>query len=229
MVNLEPVMDRIRKAALRAGRKAEEIRVMGVTKLQPWETVLEAYQGGMRIFGENRVQEAKEKYKEILPGMELHLIGHLQSNKAKYVPHLFSWVDSIDRFSIAEELEKRLAKEPENPSLQVLLELNTSGEGSKSGYPSYELLLRDMEKILSCPHLQVRGLMTVGPLTTDPKAIRRSFRALSQALEDLKRRYPEVNWDTLSMGMSGDFEIAIEEGSTLVRLGTIIFGERRNG
>ncbi|MCX7788774.1 MAG: YggS family pyridoxal phosphate-dependent enzyme [Spirochaetes bacterium] len=227
MVNLEPVMNRIQEAALRAGRRIEEIRVMGVTKSQPWEIVLEAYQSGIRVFGENRVQEAREKYKELLPGMELHLIGHLQSNKVKYIPSLFSWVDSIDRFSIAEELAKRWAKEPGVPSLQILLELNTSGERSKSGYPSYDVLLRDMERILSLPHVQVRGLMTVGPLTTDTKVIRTSFRMLNNSFQDLKRRYPEVNWDTLSMGMSGDFEIAIEEGSTLVRLGTILFGERR--
>lgn len=229
MVNLEQVMERIRKAALRVGRREEDIRVMAVTKLQPWETVREAYQAGIRIFGENRVQEAREKYKELLPGMELHLIGHLQSNKVKYVPSLFSWVDSIDRLSIAEELEKRMAGLSGKPPLQILLELNTSEESSKSGYPSYELLLQDVEKILSFPHLNVRGLMTVGPLTTDTERIRRSFRKLYQAFEDLKRRYPAVQWDTLSMGMSGDFEIAIEEGATMVRLGTILFGERRKG
>ncbi|GAB4369114.1 MAG: YggS family pyridoxal phosphate-dependent enzyme [Spirochaetales bacterium] len=202
---------------------------MAVTKLQPWEAVVEAYQTGIRIFGENRVQEAREKYKNIFPDMELHLIGHLQSNKAKYVPSLFSWVDSIDRFSIAEELEKRLTRQQIVPSLQVLLELNTSGEPSKSGYSSYEMLLRDMEKILALPHLRVRGLMTIGPLTADRDQVRSSFRMLAQAFEDLKRRYPEVEWDTLSMGMSGDFEIAIEEGSTMIRLGTILFGERRGG
>lgn len=255
MINLELVRDRIHKAALRVGRKEEDIRIMAVTKLQPWEAVREAYQGGVRIFGENRVQEAREKYRELLPGMELHLIGHLQSNKVKYVPSLFSWVDSIDRLSIAEELEKRLAKAqcedrsdngeqggsgeevdnrgpgvyrgPESSPLQILLELNTSGEESKSGYPTYESLLRDIEKILSFPHLQVRGLMTVGPLTTDTDQIRRSFRMLHHTFEDLKRRYPEGKWDTLSMGMSADFEIAIEEGATMVRLGTILFGERR--
>ncbi len=229
MVNLSMVLDRIQQAAFRAGRREEEIRIMAVTKLQPWEAVAEAYERGIRIFGENRVQEAKEKYKQLLPAMELHLIGHLQSNKVKYVPTLFSWVDSIDRLSIATELEKRLAKGPESPRLQILLELNTSGEVSKSGYPSYELLLRDVEKILSLPHLEIRGLMTVGPLSTDTDTIRRSFRMLNKAFQDLKKRYPEVKWDTLSMGMSGDFEIAIEEGSTLVRLGTILFGERRVG
>lgn len=248
---MELVRDRIRKAALRVGRKEEDIRIMAVTKLQPWEAIREAYQGGVRIFGENRVQEARGKYRELLPGMELHLIGHLQSNKVKHVPSLFSWVDSIDRLSIAEELEKRLSKErgdagergdsgeegdnrgpgvhrgPENSPLQILLELNTSGEESKSGYPTYESLLRDIEKIFSLPHLQVRGLMTVGPLTTDTDQIRRAFRKLHHAFEDLKRRYPEAKLDTLSMGMSGDFEIAIEEGATMVRLGTILFGERR--
>ena len=241
MINLEPVRDRIRKAALRSGRREEDIRIMAVTKLQPWDAVWEAYQGGVRILGENRVQEAREKYRELLPGMELHLIGHLQSNKVKYVPSLFSWVDSVDRLSIAEELEKRLTKEMgstaaqataqsvKNLPLQILLELNTSGEASKSGYPTYESLLRDMERILSLPHLQVRGLMTIGPLTQDTDQIRRAFRMLNQAFEDLKRRYPGVRWDTLSMGMSADFEIAIEEGATMVRLGTILFGERRRG
>ncbi|MFQ3619743.1 MAG: YggS family pyridoxal phosphate-dependent enzyme [Spirochaetales bacterium] len=224
MIPLSYVQERIRNACQRAGRKEDEVRLMAVTKLQNWDSVLETYQAGIRIFGENRVQEAKSKYSNPLKDMELHLIGPLQSNKAKYIPSLFQWVDSIDRFAIAEELEKRLAKL--EFTLQVLLELNTSGEATKSGYTSYDLLLRDVDRILRLPHLNIRGLMTLGPLTTDQNQIRKAFRTLYQTYEDLKQRYPEVLWDTLSMGMSGDFEIAIEEGSTLIRLGTLLFGER---
>ncbi len=223
-MEIREIQERIQQAAVRAGRKGEDIRIMAVTKLQPWEAVREAYNAGIRIFGENRVQEAREKYRDPLPGMELHLIGHLQTNKVKYIPSLFPWVDSIDRLSIAEELERRFAAH--NSRLNVLLEVNTSGEPSKTGYASCEELLRDLEQILSFPHLKIRGLMTVGPLTGDRDAVRKSFRTLSQCFEDLKKRYPEGMWDILSMGMSSDFEIAVEEGSTLVRLGTLLFGER---
>jgi uncharacterized pyridoxal phosphate-containing UPF0001 family protein len=220
---------------------------MAVSKFQPLSRIEEALKSGIRLFGENRVQEAAEKFSGPSPDREVHLIGSLQRNKAKQAVRLFDCIQSVDREEILIELAKH-TEDRESP-LRVLLELHT-GEASKSGFPDEESLFRATERLLSLPGLSVEGLMTMAPFSDDEKSIRASFRALVHAQGALASRFPpasypaeskvsrlpdqdsrssgsRVSWCCLSMGMSGDFELAIEEGSTLLRIGTAIFGERK--
>jgi len=226
---IESIRERMEKAALRAGRKAEEIRLMGVSKFHEAGEIQEAINAGLVLFGESRVQEAAQKFtglKQNNPGIELHLIGSVQRNKAKYIPALFDAVQSVDRDELVTALGNvsggnTTADKP----LEVLLELHT-GEESKSGYPDLDSLARGAELVLAFPGLRVTGLMTMAPFTREETPIRKSFRALAVARDFLQSRFPQNNFPCLSMGMTNDFEIAIEEGSTLVRIGTAIFGER---
>jgi hypothetical protein len=197
---------------------------MAVTKTYDRDTVLAAYAGGLRVFGENRVGEAREKYVEMPDDLELHLIGHLQTNKAKDGARLFRWVDSIDSFHTAEALEKKLSGEEK--TVDILLEINTSGEDSKNGYRSFDKALEEAEAILGLSRLRLRGLMTIGPLTEDRERTRRAFALLRDYFVKMQTVFPHLPIDTLSMGMSSDFEIAVEEGATLVRVGSALFGER---
>ncbi len=197
---------------------------MAVSKVKPKELVEEAYQAGIRLFGENRVQEAEEKYRDFYEDAELHIIGHLQSNKAKRVVGLARCVQSIDKLKTAKEIDKRCGDEEE---MDIYLEFNTSGEESKSGYLSKESMFRDIDAICELSHLRVRGLMTIGPLVEDEKEIRRAFSQLRGLFEETKSRYPELPLQVLSMGMTSDFELAIEEGSTMVRIGSALFGARK--
>lgn len=198
---------------------------MAVSKTRTVEEIMEAYNAGHRLFGENRVKEGEDKFNSLPEDIELHLIGHLQRNKVKHTLPLYSWVESIDKFDTAEELEKRCEKEQH--VMNILLEVNTSDEDSKNGFLHENTARACIDSILSsCPNLSIRGLMTIAPFTDNEKAIRKSFSALRDFFETLKREYRECNFDTLSMGMSSDFHLAIEEGSTLVRVGTAIFGKR---
>jgi len=222
--NLEKVRGNIARAAQRCGRSLAQVGIVAVTKTFPREQVQAACEAGLRLFGENRVQEAEEKYREGLPPLELHLIGHLQRNKAQRAAALFSAVQSIDKVETAEALEAACAVSGRR--LEVLLEMNTSGEATKFGFASEEALLAAVEPVLALPHLRLRGLMTVGPLTGDLEAVRDAFRRLARLRDLLRSRHPLAALDVLSMGMSGDYQIAVEEGSTLVRLGTALFGSR---
>jgi pyridoxal phosphate enzyme (YggS family) len=220
------IRERMAAACERSGRKAEDVRLMGVSKFHSRERVEEAWNAGLTLFGENRVQEASEKFGGFAgshPGAELHLIGSLQRNKAKAAAALFDWVESVDRDELILSLGKLSAAR--DIPLSILFELN-SGEASKSGYPDEDSLFRAAETALAFPSLNVRGLMTMAPFTGDTALIRRAFRSLVKARDRLQARFPECGWSCLSMGMSGDYETAIEEGSTLVRIGTAIFGER---
>jgi pyridoxal phosphate enzyme (YggS family) len=220
------IRERIQTAAARAGRNAEDIRLMAVTKTHPREAVLAAHEAGLCVFGENRVSEAAEKYTGMPSGIELHLIGHLQTNKVKTAAPLFSWVDSIDSLHTARALDSRLESSLQK-DMNILLELNTSGEDSKSGYRSFDELAGDLEEILLLPRLRLCGLMTVGPLSGGEERIRAAFRLLRNCQDKLRKLVPtDCRLDTLSMGMSSDFEIAVEEGANLIRLGTILFGKR---
>jgi pyridoxal phosphate enzyme (YggS family) len=224
--NIEALEGRIVQACLRCGRKREEITLMGVTKFQPAEAVDEAWQAGLRCFGESRVQEAAAKFegfRERHPDTELHLIGALQRNKAKLAASLFDCIDSLDRESLAAELAKHTAARSD--PLPLLLEFRT-GEDSKSGFTSLDDLFRTVDLIFTCPSLSVRGLMTIAPNTREDGVVRSAFRRLIKVRDELERRFPAKDWSCLSMGMSGDFETAIEEGSTLLRIGSVIFGER---
>jgi pyridoxal phosphate enzyme (YggS family) len=223
--NLLEARERVARAAARAGRRPEEVRIMAATKTFPEDVVRIALEAGQRLFGENRVQEAAAKYSR-LKDLELHLIGHLQRNKARKAAELFAAVHSIDKLETAQALEQACAAA--NRSMDVLLELNTSGEPTKFGFVDTEALLASVEPILALPHLRLRGLMTVGPLSTDASRIRAAFRQLRELYQRLQDEHPELTLDTLSMGMSADFEAAVEEGSTMVRLGSALFGPREN-
>jgi len=220
---LEEVRGRIAVAARRSGRDASAVRLMAVTKGFPRGTVEEACSLGLALFGENRVQEAEEKFLDPPAPVELHLIGHLQRNKARAASGLFACVQSIDKVETAVALDIRC--EERGRTMEILLELNTSGEESKSGFRSRDELLAGLEAISRLAHLRVRGLMTVGPLTENRDQIRSAFATLRNLFDELRSRGLS-GFDTLSMGMSGDFETAIEEGSTLVRVGTALFGKR---
>jgi PLP dependent protein len=222
--SLAEVRQRIEKAAGKAGRKASEVRLMAVTKGFPRDVVIEARAVGLSLFGENRVQEAEQKFFDLPGSLELHLIGHLQSNKARTASGLFSWVQSVDKVDTARALDSKCAER--GKTIEVLLELNTSGEPTKSGFLSREDLLEGLTEIGKLTHLRMRGLMTVGPLTDDERRIRASFGVLRVLFEEIRSGGGVASFDTLSMGMSGDFELAIEEGSTLVRIGTALFGHR---
>jgi pyridoxal phosphate enzyme (YggS family) len=223
--NLEAVRAALARAAGRAGRDPSGVAVMAVTKAFPLEVVQAACAAGLRLFGENRVQEAEGKYGEAgLPRLSLHLIGHLQRNKARKAAELFEAVDSIDKLETAQALEAACAAA--GRTLDILLEMNTSGEATKFGFAGEEELLAAVEPVLKLPHLRLRGLMTVGPLTEDRDAVRRAFRRLARLFDRLRSLYAGLPLDVLSMGMSGDYETAVEEGSTQVRLGTALFGPR---
>ncbi len=224
--NLERVRERIAAAARRAGRSESEVALMAVSKTFPAEAIREAYEAGQQLFGENRVQEFGEKAPKVedLAGLEMHLIGHLQSNKANKAADLFQAVDSVYSLKLAERLNA--AAEKLGKKLPVLIEVNVGGEEAKSGVGAN---VDDIGAILSgappLTNLEFRGLMTVPPYTEDPEGARPYFRKLRELRDEVAKRHG-VRLDDLSMGMSHDFEVAIEEGSNCVRVGTAIFGVR---
>jgi pyridoxal phosphate enzyme (YggS family) len=223
--NIAIIEERIQKACQSAGRSRSEITLMGVTKFQPVCKVEEAVEAGIIYFGESRVKEGVGKlefFRNEHPDVQLHLIGSLQRNKAKTAAAFFDCIQSVDREELISELIK-YAGLREKP-LGVLLELHTAEE-SKSGFADFEGLFRAAELILESGNLIPQGLMTMAPFTQDAALIRSSFRLLVDAQKELEKRFPAVNWGCLSMGMSNDFEIAVEEGSTMLRIGSLIFGE----
>jgi len=226
--NIAEVRERIAAAARRAGRNPDEITLMGVTKTFPAEHVREAYIAGLRVFGENRVQEFARKADALrdLPDAEWHLIGHLQTNKTAKAAELFDAVDSVDSVRMAEKLNA--SAESAGKILSVLIEINVGGEKAKSGVaPGSDELERILRGGPRWENLKIRGLMTVPPYTEDPEGSRAYFRQLRQIRDSIvARALPKIGTAVLSMGMSHDFEVAIEEGATCVRVGTAIFGER---
>jgi len=226
--NVSSVKDRIAVAARGAGRNAGDIALMAVTKTQPPERIREAYNAGHRLFGENRVQDFATKAGALqdLHAAEWHMIGHLQTNKTAKAVELFRAVDSIDSLKLAERLNAAASKL--NRTLDVLIEINVGGETAKSGVAPDSPALEEL--LLAAPRLEAlvfRGLMTVPPFTDDPEGARPYFRQLYELRDTIAaRKLPAIAMDQLSMGMSHDFEVAIEEGSTCVRVGTAIFGER---
>ena len=222
------VRDRITAAARRAARNPNEITLMGVSKTFPAEHIREAYVAGLRVFGENRVQEfaAKADALRDLPDVEWHLIGHLQTNKAAKAAELFDAVDSVDSARMAEKLNA--IAESAGKILSVLIEINVGGEKAKSGVaPDSDELEQILIGAPRWENLTIRGLMTVPPYSEDPEGSRPYFRQLRQIRDNIAARaLPRIGMTALSMGMSHDFEVAIEEGATCVRVGTAIFGER---
>ena len=226
--NVARVRDRIAAAARRAGRNPERVTLMAVSKTFAAEHVREAYRAGLRAFGENRVQEFAGKAGALadLEDAEWHMIGHLQTNKALMAVELFTAIDSVDSLRLAEKLDSSAGQL--GKKLPVLIEINVGGEAAKSGTP---LDSPELDKLLlaapQLEHLEFRGLMTIPPFTDDPQQARPYFRRLRELRDHIAARgLANVGMNVLSMGMSHDFEIAIEEGSTCVRVGTAIFGER---
>jgi len=211
--------------ATEAGRSPEEIKLIAVSKTHPSELIAEAFQAGQVRFGENRVQEASEKIERLQnPGIEWHLIGHLQKNKARFCPGRFDWIHSVDSQELLELLEKQCALQSQ--PIQILLQANLSQEDSKSGVSDYDNLCRLLEKTQGCQWLRCRGLMTMAAATDDANKIRKTFSQLRTWLEKLRNEFTLTTFTELSMGMSSDYRIAIAEGATMVRLGTTLFGER---
>ena len=226
--NIARVQERIAAAARRAARNPEEITLMGVSKTFPVERIREAYAAGLRIFGENRVQEFAGKADALrdLADSEWHLIGHLQTNKAAKATELFHAVDSVDSVRMAEKLNA--SAESAGKTLSVLIEINVGGEQAKSGVaPDSDELEQILQGAPRWGNLKIRGLMTVPPYAEDPEGSRPYFRQLRQIRDSIAaRNLPQIGMAVLSMGMSHDFDVAIEEGATCVRVGTAIFGER---
>lgn len=231
---LARVRERIAVAAARAGRNPAAITLVAVTKTHPPALIAEALAAGATDLGENRVQEAAAKIPALAGALSprWHLIGHLQRNKARLAVELFDLVHSVDSLRLAEALARHV---PPGRRLPVLLQVNVSGEATKEGFAlagglanraALEALLPAVEGILALPSLEVRGLMTIAPLGASPEAARPTFAALRELRDELARRFPAAWWEELSMGMTDDFEVAIAEGATIVRVGRAIFGER---
>ncbi len=218
------VFEKIEGAADRALRDPADVKLVAVTKTVPRERILEAIDAGVTAIGENRVQEAERKFAEGLPPVERHLVGHLQTNKVKKALELFDIIQSVDSVRLAREISRRA--EAAGRRVDVLVEVNTSGEETKYGLAPEDALAA-IEEMADLPGIQVRGLMTVGAFLSDPEDVRPCFRKLREIRDAVEERViPGVAMDHLSMGMTNDFEVAIEEGATIVRVGRAIFGER---
>lgn len=227
---IELVREKIRLACDRAGRDSETVLLLGVSKTKPYSALQEAYSYGIHDFGENKVQEIREKYEMMLEDSlmkdcppRFHMIGTLQKNKVKYLPGKVVLIHSVDSLPLSLTIEKEYAKK--ETTAKILLEVNVAKEASKSGFSLEELeaVVTELEKL---PHVLVCGLMTVAPFTEDAEENRPVFRALREALFSLQKKFPALPLTELSMGMSGDYEVAVEEGATIVRVGSFIFGER---
>jgi pyridoxal phosphate enzyme (YggS family) len=223
--NVARVQERIRQAAERVGRDPAEVQLIAASKTVEAARIRAALAAGVKILGENYLQEARKKIGQLGPhSAEWHCIGALQRNKVRYIFDLFSMVHAIDRLSLAEEINRR--GERLNRSMQVLLEVNTGGEATKSGFEP-QVLLAEVEKFVAMPYVQVRGLMTIPPPTQTPAGARPFYQELRELRVQLQRRgIAGLDFTELSMGMTADFEVAIEEGATMVRVGTAIFGPR---
>ena len=222
--NLKHVQENIQTACERAGRKADEVCLIAVSKTKPVSMIEEIYQEGVRDFGENKVQELLEKYDKLPSDIRWHLIGHLQTNKVKYVVDKVYMIHSVDSFKLAQEISKEALKK--NVTVQILIEVNAAGEESKFGVALEEA--EDLIRAISVlPNILIRGLMTVAPYVADAEENSTIFYKMRQLSIDIERKnIDNVLMEFLSMGMSNDYEVAIREGATHVRVGTSIFGER---
>lgn len=222
--NYNSVNDRVKAACNKASRNEDDVTLIAVSKTKPADDIKTLYDYGVRDFGENKVQELIEKY-EILPkDIRWHLIGHLQTNKVKYIVDKVFLIHSVDSLKLAEQIEKEAAKK--DVIVNILVQVNVAGEDTKFGLDS-EDTIKNVETIAKFPHIRIKGLMTIAPFVEDGEENRKYFNELKQLSVDIqKKNIDNVSMDMLSMGMSGDFETAIEEGATLVRVGTSIFGAR---
>ena len=222
--NLEQVHDRIKAACIRGGRKPEEVTLIAVSKTKPLEDLQEAYRCGERVFGENKVQEIALKQPQMPKDACFHMIGHLQRNKVRQVLPLVSMIHSVDSLRLAQEIQqeaKRLGR-----IVDILLEVNVAGEESKFGFAPEEVI-HNLQMIREFSHIRVCGLMTIAPFVENSEQNRPVFKQLFQLYVDIKHKnIDNVNMSVLSMGMTGDYEVAVEEGATMIRVGTGIFGVR---
>ena len=230
--NYQQTLDQIASAARKSDRDPAQVRLVVVTKSQPLEVVQAALEAGVRALGENYPEEAVRKIQSLAgqSGVEWHMIGHVQSRKARLVADHFALLHSLDSLKLARRLDRFAAEA--NRVLPVLLEFNVGGEESKAGWNAsqeadWEALFPDVSSILELPHLRVQGLMTMPPLETDPEDSRRFFQRLRQLRDRLVSQFPQADWGELSMGTSADYPVAVEEGATLVRVGTAIVGARK--
>lgn len=221
--NLERVREQIAQSAAKTGRTADDIELVAITKTHPPEKVREAVEAGQTLFGESRVQEARDKIPELPSNLRWHFVGHLQKNKIRYALPLFELFHSVDSLALAQEMDRIAADEGMHP--RVLLEVNVAGEGSKFGFAP-DKLREQMEALLALQRLSILGLMTIPPLADEAEVSRRYFVQLRELRDRLQTEF-HVDLPQLSMGMTQDFPIAVEEGGTLVRVGTAIFGERK--
>lgn len=222
--NLDSIQQRIRAACQRAGREPSSVTLLGVTKGQPPDAVNEAARLGLSFFGENKIQEAKAKIPLCSGRLRWHFIGHLQTNKCRDAVELFEMIESVDSLYLAQEISKRA--EHAGKTMPILLEVNLAAEASKFGYQP-DKLDTELSQINSLPRLEIHGLMTVPPWSPNAENVRPMFRQLRELKERAEQRLG-APLPHLSMGMSGDFEVAIEEGATVVRVGTALFGPRKS-
>ncbi|HET9366568.1 MAG TPA: YggS family pyridoxal phosphate-dependent enzyme [Candidatus Udaeobacter sp.] len=220
--NLERVREQITQAAAKAGRAVNEIELVAITKTHPAEKVREAVEAGHSVFGESRVQEARAKIPELPSNLRWHFVGHLQKNKIRHALPLFELFHGVDSLALAQEMNRIAAEDGERPRL--LLEVNVAGEGSKFGFKA-ETLRAEIGSLLALPRLSIEGLMCIPPLAEEAEVSRKFFVQLRELRDSLEKEF-DVTFPHLSMGMTQDFSIAVEEGATLVRVGTAIFGER---
>jgi len=222
--NLEQVRKNIELACKEAGRDPKEVTLISVSKTKPVSMLQEAYDAGSRDFGENKVQELIEKYEVLPKDIRWHMIGHLQRNKVKYIVDKVALIHSVDSLRLAETIEHEAAKH--NVTIPVLIEVNVAQEESKFGLKTEEVLSL-VESVATFPHIHIEGLMTIAPYVEDPEENRGIFRQLKKLSVDIAaKNINNVNMSVLSMGMTGDYQVAVQEGATMVRVGTGIFGER---
>lgn len=223
--NLSEVHENMKKACEKAGRSEQDVELIAVSKTKPVSALMEAYESGCRIFGENKVQELVDKYEVMPKDIKWHMIGHLQRNKVKYIVDKAALIHSVDSLKLAEEISKEAVKK--QVQVSILIEVNVAGEDTKFGVKpeDAEMLVR---KIAALPGISIKGLMTIAPYVDDPEENRQYFGQLKQLLVDINQKnIDNVSMNVLSMGMTGDYTVAIEEGATFIRVGTGIFGERK--
>ena len=222
--NYNHVLNQVNAACEKVNRNKDEVTLIAVSKTKPSSDIQELYDYGVRDFGENKVQELTSKYEELPKDIRWHLIGHLQTNKVKYIVDKVYMIHSVDSVKLAREIEKEAAKK--NVNVNILVQVNVANEDTKFGLDNSEVI-KIVEEIATLPHLRIKGLMTIAPFVDDGEENRKYFNELKELSVDIKtKNIDNVCMDMLSMGMSGDFETAIEEGATHVRVGTSIFGVR---
>ncbi len=221
--NLERVRAQIAEAAQKSGRSIDNVELVAISKTHDADRVREAYDAGQQLFGESKMQEARAKIPLLPSSLRWHFVGHLQKNKIRHALPLFELFHSVDSLALAQEMNRIADEDGMHP--RIFLEVNVSGEGSKFGFKP-EILRAEMESLLALPRLSIEGLMTIPPFAEEPELSRKHFVALRELRDALEKRF-DLKLPQLSMGMTNDFQVAIEEGATLVRVGTAIFGERK--